>query len=87
MQAYLPSTNVTVFIYLGALAFSSAHFGPGNGRIFVDDVFCSGREERLIDCYRSSTVSCSRGHSEDAGVRCQGKVAENVLYLSRDICT
>ena len=53
------------------MEFTLAHFGPGIGRIFLDSVGCSGREERLIDCYSSSSVSCSRGHSEDAGVRCQ----------------
>ena len=57
--------------YIDAVGFSSAHFGPGIGMISLDNVGCSGMEERLIDCYRSSSVSCSRGHSEDAGVRCQ----------------
>ena len=55
-----------------AVAFSRAHFGAGIGTIYLDNVGCTGSETRLIDCTRSTTVSCSGGHSEDAGVRCQG---------------
>jgi len=55
-----------------AVAFSNAHFGAGTGAIYLDDVGCTGSETRLIDCSRSSTVYCYYGHSEDAGVRCQG---------------
>ena len=57
-----------------AVAFSTAHFGAGIGKIFLDDVGCTGSEHRLIDCSRASSSSlCYRGHSEDAGVRCQLK--------------
>ena len=56
-----------------AVAFSSAHFGAGTGPIHLDSVDCSGDENYLIDCPRSSTVTCYNGHSEDAGVRCPGK--------------
>ena len=55
-----------------AVAFSSAHFGAGTGTIYLDNVGCTGRETNLTDCPRSSTVHCTYGHSEDAGVRCQG---------------
>ena len=61
-----------VCIPTGAVAFSYAHFGAGTGTIYLDDVGCTGSETRLIDCSRSSSVYCYRGHSEDAGVRCQG---------------
>ena len=61
------------FLTTDAVAFSSAHFGAGTGTIYLDNVGCTGTESNLIDCTRSSTVSCSSGHSEDAGVRCQGK--------------
>ena len=38
--------------------------------IVLDDVRCTGTEDRLVDCsYDSSTGDCT--HSEDAGVRCQ----------------
>ena len=57
-----------------AVAFSRAHFGAGTGTIYLDNVGCTGSENNLIDCPRSSTVSCFGGHQEDAGVRCQGLV-------------
>ena len=57
---------------IDAVAFSRAHFGAGTGTIYLDSVGCSGSETNLIDCSRSSTVTCNSGHSEDAGVRCQG---------------
>ena len=64
-QAVLPT---------GAVAFSNAHFGPGTGPIYLDNLDCSGNESNLTDCARSSYVSCYYGHAEDAGVRCQGAV-------------
>ena len=56
-----------------SVAFSSAHFGAGVGPIYLDNVDCSGSESNLTDCQSSSFVSCYYGHSEDAGVRCQGR--------------
>ena len=60
----------------GALPFGNAHFGSGTGPILLDDVGCSGSETNLTDCPRNSFISCYYGHSEDAGVRCQGTIAE-----------
>ena len=52
-----------------ATAYSSAAFGRGSGPILIDNVACTGRENRLIDCtFDNHTGDCS--HSEDAGVRC-----------------
>ena len=56
----------------GAVAFTNAHFGAGVGPIYLDNVDCSSSESKLLDCTSSSIVYCYRGHSEDAGVRCQG---------------
>ena len=61
-----------IFVLTDAVAFHSAHFGAGIGPIHLDDVGCTGSENHLIDCSRSSSVRCYYGHSEDAGVRCQG---------------
>ena len=55
----------------GAVGFSGAHFGAGTGPIYLDFVDCSGSEAKLIDCPHSSTVTCTNGHLQDAGVRCQ----------------
>ena len=70
--AFKIQTHHDYFISTDAVAFSRAHFGAGTGTIYLDNVGCSGSEANLIDCSRSTSVSCSSGHSEDAGVRCQG---------------
>nr|XP_038027596.1 scavenger receptor cysteine-rich domain-containing group B protein-like [Anas platyrhynchos] len=52
----------------------SAQFGPGSGPIWMDAVFCNGKESALSDCtYRRREVSYCY-HSEDAGVTCSGFV-------------
>lgn len=53
----------------GAMQFSNARFGEGNGSIILDDVACTGTENRLIDCTFNPNSNC--GHNEDAGIRCQ----------------
>ena len=68
-----------------AVAFSSAHFGAGVGPIYLDNVDCDGSESNLINCSNSSFFSCYSGHSEDAGVRCQGRHLHIVdLYSELD---
>ena len=52
----------------GAIAFFGAHFGEGSGSIFLDEVSCTGSEERLVDC-PSDDHDCE--HFEDAGVQCR----------------
>ena len=56
-----------------AVAFSGAHLGAGVGPIHLDNVDCEGNESNLTNCSHSSFFSCYNGHSEDAGVRCQGR--------------
>ena len=80
----ISNKNILLYIILvncpiantDALAFSGAHFGTGTGDIFLDDVGCSGTESSLLDCSYVSggNIYCYYGHSEDVGVRCQGKV-------------
>ncbi|KAJ8027025.1 Deleted in malignant brain tumors 1 protein [Holothuria leucospilota] len=45
-----------------------AFFGEGNGRVFMDEVTCTGTEGTLFDCQYSKHHNCL--HSEDAGVVC-----------------
>ena len=73
----MPITN-TVYeckdqLFPDALAFGNAHFGAGSGSIFLDNVRCTGSESSLLDCSHDTSVSCSSGHREDAGVRCHGE--------------
>ena len=45
-------------------------YGMGRGPIFLDDVDCSGDEERLIDCEHNGISVHDCYHFEDAGVNC-----------------
>ena len=70
----------TFIVPTDAVAFTNAHFGAGVGPIYLDNVDCSGSESNLTDCFRSFIVSCY-SHSEDAGVRCQGKLHLNLTTI------
>ena len=82
-------TNVSLtkkFFSTDAVAFSNAHFGAGIGTIYLHIVSCTGRETNLTNCPQfSSSIYCLRGHSDDAGVRCQGMKDKHImlLYLSK----
>ena len=66
----------------GAVAFGSAHFGAGSGPIHLDNVDCIGSENHLINCSHANVNRCYYGHSEDAGVRCQGTLHNACLQSS-----
>jgi len=56
-------------LFTDATAFSSAYYGQGSGAIVLDNVACTGLEEKLVDCpYDSHTADCY--HYDDASVRC-----------------
>ena len=53
----------------GAVALSNSYFGNGYGRIWLDDVNCSGSEPHLFNCKAVKFVhDCT--HFQDAGVQC-----------------
>ncbi|PIK42348.1 putative deleted in malignant brain tumors 1 protein [Apostichopus japonicus] len=57
--------------YPGAVrARSSAHFGEGSGRIWIDDVECDDSSVSLQDCPKNDIGVINCGHDEDAGVEC-----------------
>ena len=57
---------------------NEAFFGRGSGKIWLDDVNCSGDEKSLSDCpHRASgwgSNDCT--HDEDLGVICHGAAGE-----------
>ncbi|XP_039893856.1 deleted in malignant brain tumors 1 protein-like isoform X2 [Simochromis diagramma] len=52
-------------------ASANARFGQGKGRIWMDEVGCTGWESNLFECRHSGLGSHDCGHNEDAGVICQ----------------
>ena len=60
------------------------HGSPVNHSILLDDLLCNGTEGNLLNCptYSPSNIGdtdCT--HSEDAGVRCEGKLHIALLIL------
>ncbi|XP_071953930.1 scavenger receptor cysteine-rich domain-containing protein DMBT1-like isoform X2 [Antedon mediterranea] len=55
---------------LGAIR--SPGFGPGKGKIHLDDVNCVGNELEIINCVQNKWADNNCNHHEDAGVRCSG---------------
>lgn len=61
-----------LYILAGARPFYNAFYGAGTGPIYLDDLRCTNRETRLIDCPHGGVnmIDNCRGHLDDAGLRC-----------------
>ena len=57
----------------GAVPLYNAFFGPGTGPVWLDDLLCNSREDRIADCPNGGVgnIDFCNGHNDDAGVRCQ----------------
>uniref|UniRef100_A0A3P8TNZ3 Neurotrypsin n=1 Tax=Amphiprion percula TaxID=161767 RepID=A0A3P8TNZ3_AMPPE len=53
-----------------ARAWGQAHFGKGSGRVWLDEVRCTGNELTLDQCPKGAWGEHNCLHSEDAGVSC-----------------
>uniref|UniRef100_A0A3P9H0A6 Neurotrypsin n=1 Tax=Oryzias latipes TaxID=8090 RepID=A0A3P9H0A6_ORYLA len=53
-----------------AKAWGQAHFGKSSGRVWLDEVRCTGNELSLEQCTKSAWGEHNCLHSEDAGVSC-----------------
>lgn len=67
-------------------------FGPGSGRIWLDDVTCKGTETSIDKCHHRGWGIDNCAHTEDSGIMClpRGKMFtypsiglkyDDVLYL------
>ena len=55
---------------LGTALTNPLHYGEGTGPILLDDVRCTGEEERLSECPTGEWGINNCLHHEDAGVIC-----------------
>ncbi|KAL0104423.1 hypothetical protein PUN28_017273 [Cardiocondyla obscurior] len=78
-------TNATAIVICRSLGYGgiaaakkNGFFGPGQGPIWLDEVFCHGNESQLHRCEHNHWGQHNCDHNEDAGVICSvGDVNDN----------
>ena len=71
---------MVVCILPGVTALSQATFGEGTGRIWLDNVQCTGSERMLMNCIASSNGINNCTHAQDAGVMCPTGIYKFYYY-------
>ena len=54
----------------GGTVYNKAGLGKGTGKIWLDEVRCTGNERRLFDCPHSGINVHDCKHDEDVGIAC-----------------
>ena len=57
------------------------HLGPGSGRIWLDDVVCSGNENSIVNCRHRGWGVEDCEHNEDIGVACFTGIKKHFLIF------
>ena len=82
------ATMVCVDLGLGSSGIPE-NFGPGSGRVLLDNIICSKNDKTLTNCgHYGVGVAPFCSHSEDVGVKCFGmtKLVHTVLHQSYTYC-
>ena len=72
--------SVKLMVFAGATALTRG-FTKGIGKIWLDDVECSGSEAKLVDCNARVIGEHDCTHIEDAGVSCPGRLCVYIMML------
>ena len=56
--------------YIAGYGLPWGRVGGGSGPIWLDDVWCSGGESRLVDCEHGGLGSYNCNHNKDVLIRC-----------------
>lgn len=51
----------------------AAYFGEGTGLILVDNIFCTGNESTLFECFHLGIGNSNCFHDEDVSILCQSE--------------